>query len=52
VTGLCNADGRVFITMPHPERVTRSVNLSWAPKGWGELSPWARLFGNARRFVG
>jgi phosphoribosylformylglycinamidine synthase len=52
VTGLCNADGRVFITMPHPERVTRSVNLSWAPRGWGELSPWARLFGNARRFVG
>ncbi|WP_348523041.1 phosphoribosylformylglycinamidine synthase [Endozoicomonas sp. G2_2] len=52
VTGLCNADGRVLITMPHPERVTRSVNLSWAPKGWGEMSPWARLFANARRFVG
>jgi len=51
VTGLCNADGRVLITMPHPERVTRSVNLSWAPKSWGEASPWARLFGNARRFV-
>nr|WP_123589672.1 phosphoribosylformylglycinamidine synthase [Salinisphaera halophila] len=52
VTGLCNADGRVLITMPHPERVTRSVNLSWAPAGWGEASPWARLFANARRFVG
>ncbi|MDA3920301.1 MAG: phosphoribosylformylglycinamidine synthase [Salinisphaera sp.] len=52
VTGLCNDDGRVFICMPHPERVTRSVNLSWAPSTWGEYSPWARLFANARRFVG
>ena len=52
VTGLCNADGRVFICMPHPERVTRTVNLSWAPTQWGESSPWARLFANARRFVG
>ena len=52
VTGLSNADGRVFICMPHPERVTRTVNLSWAPESWGEASPWARLFSNARRFVG
>lgn len=52
VTGLSNADGRVFICMPHPERVTRTVNLSWSPKTWGETSPWARLFANARRFVG
>ncbi|HET7314264.1 phosphoribosylformylglycinamidine synthase [Salinisphaera sp.] len=52
VTGLSNADGRVFICMPHPERVTRTVNLSWAPASWGEASPWARLFANARRFVG
>lgn len=52
VTGLSNADGRVFICMPHPERVTRTVNLSWAPGSWGEVSPWARLFANARRFVG
>ena len=51
ITGLCNADGRVLIAMPHPERVTRSVNLSWAPPHWGEASPWARLFANARRFV-
>ena len=52
VTGLCNSDGRVLICMPHPERVTRSVNLSWAPAHWGEMSPWARLFANARRFAG
>ena len=52
VTGLCNDDGRVLITMPHPERVIRSVNLSWAPASWGEMGPWARLFANGRRFVG
>ncbi len=51
VTALCNDDGRVLITMPHPERVTRSVNLSWKPDDWRGASPWARLFANARRFV-
>lgn len=51
VTGVCNADGRVLIMMPHPERVTRSVNLSWAPDHWDETSPWARMFANARRYV-
>ena len=51
-TGFCNADGRVLILMPHPERVTRSIAQSWRPDGWGERAPWARLFSNARRFVG
>jgi len=32
--------------------VFRTVQLSWAPAGWGEDSPWLRLFRNARRFVG
>ena len=35
VTGICNADGRVSIMMPHPERTLRTVNFSWAPPGWG-----------------
>ncbi|MES1944855.1 phosphoribosylformylglycinamidine synthase [Salinisphaera sp. PC39] len=52
VTGLCNADGRVLILMPHPERVVRSMSLSWHPDDWTGASPWMRLFGNARRFVG
>ncbi|RPH97000.1 MAG: phosphoribosylformylglycinamidine synthase, partial [Lysobacterales bacterium] len=34
ITGLCNADGRVTILMPHPERTLRGVNFSWAPKEW------------------
>lgn len=52
-TGFCNADGRVLILMPHPERVTRAVTNAWRPDAWaGERAPWARLFSNARRFVG
>ena len=52
ITGLTTADGRVTIMMPHPERVFRTVQFSWAPDGWGEASPWLRLFRNARAWVG
>jgi phosphoribosylformylglycinamidine synthase len=52
VTGLCNADGRVTIMMPHPERTLRSVNFSWAPAHWGNVSPWRRMFLNARYWSG
>lgn len=51
IAGLCNDDGRVTIMMPHPERVFRSVQLSWHPADWGECSPWQQLFDNARRWV-
>lgn len=50
--GFCNADGRVTIMMPHPERVFRTVQNSWAPATWGEDGPWMRLFRNARVWVG
>jgi phosphoribosylformylglycinamidine synthase len=49
--GFTAADGRVTILMPHPERVIRSVQLSWRPRGWGEDSPWMRMFRNARVWV-
>jgi phosphoribosylformylglycinamidine synthase len=52
VAGLCNADGRVTALMPHPERVFRTVQHSWAPKDWSEDGGWMRLFRNARVFVG
>jgi len=52
ITALSTPDGRATILMPHPERVFRSVQLSWHPAEWGERSPWLRLFANARRFVG
>ena len=51
ITGLCNEDGRVTIMMPHPERTLRSVNFSWAPEDWPEISPWQRMFNNARHWV-
>ena len=51
MTGFCNRDGRVTIMMPHPERVTRTVQHSWHPDEWGEDAPWLRLFRNARVWV-
>ncbi len=51
ITGLCNEDGRITIMMPHPERVFRTVQCSWAPDSWGEDGGWLRLFRNARRWV-
>jgi phosphoribosylformylglycinamidine synthase len=52
IAGLANADGRVTIMMPHPERVFRTTQMSWHPAEWGECSPWQRLFDNARAWVG
>ncbi|MEY4214857.1 MAG: hypothetical protein RL458_3083, partial [Pseudomonadota bacterium] len=48
LTAFTSADGRSTIMMPHPERVFRSVQMSWRPEGLGEDSPWMRLFRNAR----
>ncbi|WP_300616090.1 phosphoribosylformylglycinamidine synthase, partial [Dokdonella sp.] len=50
--GFTAADGRVTILMPHPERVFRSVQMSWRPREWGEDSPWMRMFRNARAWIG
>jgi len=52
ITGVTTADGRFTIVMPHPERVFRSVQMSWHPDGWGEDAPWMRIFRNARIRVG
>jgi phosphoribosylformylglycinamidine synthase len=52
ITGLTTADGRFTVVMPHPERVFRSVQMSWAPDNAKEDSPWMRMFRNCRRKVG
>ena len=52
ITGLTTPDGRFTVVMPHPERVFRSIQMSWAPDGAGEDSPWMQLFYNARKWVG
>ncbi|OZB73164.1 MAG: phosphoribosylformylglycinamidine synthase, partial [Halothiobacillus sp. 14-55-98] len=60
-TGFCTEDGRFNILMPHPERVWRRSQFSWAPDSWSqgafddhrtEEGPWLRMFRNARRWVG
>ena len=52
ITSLTTADGRFTVLMPHAERVFRTVLQSWHPDGWGEDSPWMRMFRNARKWVG
>ncbi|WP_116365463.1 phosphoribosylformylglycinamidine synthase [Parahaliea mediterranea] len=52
ITGLTSEDGRATIMMPHPERVFRAVQCSWAPDEWGEDAGWLRLFRNARHWLG
>jgi phosphoribosylformylglycinamidine synthase len=57
MAGVTTADGRFTALMPHPERVFRNVQMSWAPASWGErdsggeFSPWMRMFRNARRWT-
>jgi phosphoribosylformylglycinamidine synthase len=52
IASITNEDGRVTLTMPHPERSFRYVINSWKPDGAGEYSGWYRMFANARRWVG
>ncbi|MEY2342432.1 phosphoribosylformylglycinamidine synthase [Acidithiobacillus sp. IBUN Pt1247-S3] len=51
VTGLCSDTGRVSILMPHPERVVRSVQMSWRPADWDADTPWLEIFRNTYRSV-
>ncbi|HFC8543175.1 TPA: phosphoribosylformylglycinamidine synthase [Neisseria weaveri] len=54
IAGVTNADGRVTIMMPHPERVYRTTQMSWRPDDWqdSELSGWYRMFAGARKALG
>jgi phosphoribosylformylglycinamidine synthase len=52
ITAVTTPDGRVTALMPHPERAFRTVQHSFHPQSWGERSPLARMFSNARAFVG
>ncbi len=51
IAGVTTENGRFTILMPHPERVFRSIQMSWHPAGWGEDSPWMRIFRNARAWL-
>jgi phosphoribosylformylglycinamidine synthase len=58
LTSVTTADGRFTVLMPHPERVTRNVMMSWSPSSWGPndtkgaYTPWMRFFQNARVAIG
>ncbi|PCJ18523.1 MAG: phosphoribosylformylglycinamidine synthase [SAR86 cluster bacterium] len=51
IAGICSADGRVTIMMPHPERVFRASQNSWHPEDWVEDAPSMRIFRNARKWL-
>ena len=51
IAGVTTENGRFTILMPHPERVFRTVQMSWHPPDWGEDSPWMRIFRNARAWL-
>lgn len=57
LTSVTTVDGRFNVIMPHPERVTRNVMMSWSPERWGAkdsgggMSPWLRMFRNARTWL-
>ncbi|MBL0147727.1 MAG: phosphoribosylformylglycinamidine synthase [Ideonella sp.] len=52
LTSVTTADGRFTVLMPHPERVFRNVQMSWTSGDLSALSPWMRMFRNARKWVG
>ncbi|WP_374568246.1 phosphoribosylformylglycinamidine synthase [Ideonella sp.] len=52
LTAVTTADGRFSALMPHPERVFRNAQMSWTNGDIAALSPWMRMFRNARRWVG
>lgn len=50
IAGLCSADGRHLIMMPHPERTFLPWQWAYWPEEWSAIqtSPWLKMFQNAR----
>ena len=51
LTSVTTADGRFTAMMPHPERVFRNIQMSWTSGDTSQLSPWMRIWRNARKWV-
>ncbi|WP_353506602.1 phosphoribosylformylglycinamidine synthase [Variovorax flavidus] len=51
LTSVTTADGRFTALMPHPERVFRNIQMSWTSGDRSKLSPWMRIWRNARKWV-
>ncbi|QIM22698.1 phosphoribosylformylglycinamidine synthase [Phycicoccus sp. HDW14] len=52
LTAVTTTDGRFTAMMPHPERVSRNLQMSWTSGDLDDESPWLRMFRNARVFAG
>ncbi|MEO7336745.1 MAG: phosphoribosylformylglycinamidine synthase subunit PurQ, partial [Caldimonas sp.] len=52
LTAVTTADGRFTVLMPHAERVFRNLQMSWTSGDRNARSPWMRMFGNARVWLG
>jgi phosphoribosylformylglycinamidine synthase len=52
LTAVTTPDGRFTALMPHAERVFRNVQMSWTSGDRSAASPWMRMFGNARVWLG
>lgn len=54
IAALCSPCGRHLAMMPHPERCFLPWQWPWMPTEWRRepVSPWLRLFQNAREFCG
>jgi phosphoribosylformylglycinamidine synthase len=53
ITALCSPDGRHLALMPHPERSFLLWQWPWIPEEWKgrvTVSPWLKMFQNARRW--
>ena len=52
-TAFTSNDGRATIMMPHPERVFKTMQMSWCSEEFKKnvYSPWMKLFTNARNWV-
>lgn len=53
VAGLCSADGRHLVMMPHIERAVFPWNWAYYPEDRkkDEISPWVEAFVNAREWI-
>jgi phosphoribosylformylglycinamidine synthase len=51
IAAVTSSDGRVLVTMPHPERSFRVAQNSWYPATAAQFSGWMRMFRNARLWV-
>ncbi len=51
IASVTSLDGRFTIMMPHPERSFRTLQMTWQSEYKKPMSPWFKLFVNAKQFT-